>query len=173
MNAQQTAPHPFCPTHADWNAAPEPASHTRARRFPFREVPGEGCPRPLLFVRVQAGGRRAVMPAVIDTGAHATLAPVRLCEELGLAVSSGRACPVTRGIGGDAGTVYAHTVNLGVLAPCATDADDLVFGPMRIPVQVTSEPLPFLLLGQADFLSRFAFRQVPRLGYFTLEWLAA
>jgi hypothetical protein len=169
-------PTPARALNPDWRSA-TPTDHGGKRwRFPFLLLGADPQPRPLLWVRLAAAASpraRLYVPALLDTGAHTSLGPRSLCEDMGLDFASGRLCSASTGIAGQSHAVRSHDTILSVLEPTDMhpDGECAAFGPMMLPVRFVDASMPYLLLGQADFLCRFSLAMIPRLGYFELEWL--
>ncbi len=158
-----------------WRQARFDAGLGRKRRFPLLIQPNEGFPRPFLFVRIASGRNPRcvlVMPALVDTGAHVSLAPRPVCELLGYDFARGRPRSSSLGICGSTAAAYAHEVVLTVIDRPRNDPDaNVVFGPLTLHMDFVDGMFPYLLLGQQDFLRRVRFEQVQAQGYFELEWL--
>ena len=110
------------------------------------------------------------MRALIDTGAYASAVPASLCRLLGHSFEDGLSESLASGVG--AGTVRSikHSTKLTVLFPNASNAEpSQTFEPIEFPCNFIDQSLPFVLLGQQDFLRLFRYAQDGRAGWFSLE----
>ena len=168
-------PRDFTPVREDWKSGPGPNGIGKRRRYPMMRAPVDGQSRPIVFTRIAATANHQhpqVFPGLIDTGAPVSLAPRWMCDALGVPFESGTPVAPASGIGGMGGRSFSHQCHFSILRSPLPDPEvEAVFGPFYAPLVFLEEDIPYLLLGQADLLSRFAYTQVPREGWFELEWL--
>jgi hypothetical protein len=145
-------------------------------RFPFFRLSRGASIRPLLWVCLENSHRTGfagVFPALVDTGADATLAPRRFCERLGHVFSAGTDPNTAGGVGDGRKPTFKHVSRLTVLAPSLPNRPFCVGGALFPPVELAltfmDQPLPFILLGQADFLRRHVYAQDCDEGWFSLQ----
>ena len=146
--------------------------------FPFLL---QGVKRPIVWVSLENAhgprGRGLISPALVDTGAASSMAPRAICEMLGHVFASGTDPSTSGGIGVGRVETFKHASRMTVLETPSGDAppnpDSIIFGPIEIPLRCVDQRLPFLLLGQSDFLSLFRYAQNQSEGWFSLRRLRA
>lgn len=147
----------------------------RSVRFEFSRLWPGGESRPLVWARIVNAHdpkRIQFVPALIDTGADRSAAPVGLCAELGHAFESGNQRPDASGVGNGAVRSFAHGCLLSILNVSGDglpDPQDTLFGPFQMSLEFIDQDLPFILLGQSDFLEHFGYRQTRADGWFSLR----
>lgn len=149
----------------------------------------------------RAACNKVVVPGLIDSGCSHVIGPRTLLEAMGLRFDKGLIRAAHRGLGGETGPARQHQLHLTVLGPEAGEqliapapgADEpkaasepkaeptppgrqavrarAAFGPFYVDGHFQEGDLPFLLLGQSDFLRRFGLHLYPKYGFFELEWL--
>lgn len=150
---------------------------TAAVEFPFLRVHNTPVKRPIvwLFIENPHDERNPGIrfPALIDTGADRSVVPRRLCRILGHAFEAGFSPSHAGGIGKGRIRTFAHSARITVLATSDTGRapryEDFVFPPIEMRLSFVEQELPFALLGQADFLQLFDFRQIRAEWKFTLR----
>ena len=133
--------------------------------------------RPMVWVSLENAhsprGQGMVLPALVDTGAVSSMAPRSVCEMLGHVFDSGIDPSMSGGIGSGRVATFRHASRLVVLkTPMDDDPPDPaspVFDPMDVSLRCVDQTLPFVLLGQSDFLNLFIYTQDQREGWFTLQ----
>ncbi len=163
----------FSPYRQDWRQARVPTLGKK-KRYPFLISAVDRQPRPFVFLKIvsdAAPTRFTVMPGLIDSGAHTSLAPRGLCARLGLDLCAAPRCAPSAGIGGLEVPAYAHSFVLGIYDTPQIDARSIAdFGPFPAGLQILNSDFPYVLLGQNDFLSRFHYSQSTTQGWFELQW---
>ncbi len=150
---------------------------TSAVKFPFLRLHNTPVKRPIvwLFIENPHDGKNPGFrfPALIDTGADRSVVPHRLCRILGHAFEAGFSPSHAGGIGKGRVRTFAHSARITVLATPDTEKapryDALAFLPIEMRLGFVEQDLPFALLGQADFLQFFDFRQIRAEWKFTLR----
>jgi hypothetical protein len=148
-------------------------------RFQFRRQMGAPCRRPLVWLSVENGhdpGAETVRwPALLDTGADSTMAPRSLCPGAGHVFEAGTSPSFASGVGAGKPRTFQHAMRINVLAPTRRGvippAGDTVFSPSDLSVTCIDQHLPFILLGQADFLKLFEYTQNRSEWWFSLRQL--
>lgn len=174
MNSDSDLPQsPFTPYRPDWRQARTPTLGKK-KRYPFLVSALDWQPRPFVFLKITSHAdptRYAVLPGLVDSGAHTSLAPRSLCAQLGIALTAAPRCASSTGIDGQEVVAYAHSFTIGVYDALPIDARSVAdFGPFPAGLQVLDSDFPYILLGQSDFLSRFHFSQSATQGWFELQW---
>jgi len=130
--------------------------------------------QPIIWVKLANPHDDSIAPvevrALIDTGAYASAVSAYLCQLLGHSFENGLSESLASGVG--AGTVRSikHSTKLTVLFPNASNAEpSQTFEPIEFPCNFIDQSLPFVLLGQQDFLRLFRYAQDGRAGWFSLE----
>ncbi len=113
------------------------------------------------------------VPALIDTGAAQTVVPNFLCRVLGHAFEEGTSSSTASGIGQGSIRTFVHATRLTVLQPSKdsgmSDPRLPAFEPIDFQCEFIDQFIPFVLLGQKDFLQIFRFSQEGLNGWFSLE----
>lgn len=166
-------PNQFLPYRQDWRQT-QVLTLGKKKRYPFLVSAIDRQPRPFVFLKIvsdAAPTRFTVMPGLLDSGAHTSLAPRGLCSLLGLDLGAAPRCNPSTGIGGGEVPAYAHSFTLGIYDTPQIDERSIAdFGPFPAGLQVLDSDFPYVLLGQNDFLSRFHFSQSMKQGWFELQW---
>ncbi len=150
-----------------------------AVRFPFIGLHASPALRPVLWLALDnlhgALDEDILFPALVDTGASASVAPRALCEKLGHVFEAGTSPSSASGIGAGPLRTFKHATKLTVLATPKKggkpDRNDTVFFPLELPLSCIEQDLPFVLLGQSDFLNLFEYAQNRPEGWFSLRRL--
>ena len=134
--------------------------------------------RPIVWILLENPHDASIEPiqvrALVDMGADASLIPSYLCQALGHSFEEGLSESSASGISGEALRTFAHSTKLTVLFPTESDADTpQTFDPIEFPCEFADQSLPFVLLGQQDFLRMFRYTQDGRAGWFSLEQVGA
>jgi hypothetical protein len=133
--------------------------------------------RPLIEVVLENLHDKTVAPiqftALIDTGAAKTVIPYSVCKVLGHIFEKGTTSSNVSGVGAGTVRTFLHATRLTVLNPVSNDrivkADNRAFDPIEISLEFIEQKLPFILLGQRDFLRMFKYCQDGNAGWFSLE----
>ena len=152
---------------------------TDVARFPFLRLRPGHPTRPLLWVYLENlhadGFESAAYPALLDTGADSSLAPRYICEKLGHIFDAGTEPSTAGGVGAGRLQTFKHMARITVLATPESGeppgAGDALFSPIEFPLTCVDQFLPFILLGQADFLNLFEYAQHRPERWFTLRRL--
>jgi hypothetical protein len=108
--------------------------------------------------------------ALVDTGAYASAVPAQLCPFLGHSFENGMSESSASGIGNGAVRTFVHSTKLTVSFPDVPDSEvPQTFGTIEFPCAFIEQNLPFVLLGQQDFLRLFRYTQDGHAGWFSLE----
>ena len=148
-------------------------------KFPFFPVPGGHIKRPLAWLYLEnlhdPGGAGFRHPALVDTGADRSVVPRDLCKHLGHVFEAGTSPSTTGGVGAGRPKTFRHATRITVLSPSngswMPGVDNAVFFPLEFPLSFIDQDLPFILLGQADFLNLFEYAQNRPEGWFSLRRL--
>ena len=128
--------------------------------------------QPIVRVRLENPRDASVAPvevrALIDTGAYASAIPASLCQLLGHSFEDGLSGSLASGIGAGTVRTFTHSTKLTVLFPKESGTDQ-TFEPIELSCDFIEQFLPFVLLGQQDFLRLFRYAQNGRAGWFSLE----
>ena len=110
------------------------------------------------------------MPALIDTGAYASAVPAHLCPLLGHSFENGISESSVSGIGEGTIRSFTHSTKLTALFPEESD-DEMpqTFEPIEFSCNFIEQSMPFILLGQRDFLRMFRYAQDGHAGWFSIE----
>ena len=136
--------------------------------FPFVRFHAIRIKRPLIWLFIEnphdESNRGFRCPALIDTGADRSVAPIKLCPVLGHAFEQGLSESQAGGIGKGRIRSFLHSARITVLATPKNERapkhDAAVFSPIDMELGFVEQDLPFVLLGQADFLQLFEYRQI-------------
>lgn len=136
--------------------------------FPFVRFHSVRTKRPLVWLFIEnphdENNRGFRFPALIDTGADRSVAPVKLCGILGHTFDKGFSQSHAGGIGNGRICSYQHSARITVLATpkneLAPRLDEAVFPPFAMDLGFIEQDIPFVLLGQSDFLQLFEYRQI-------------
>jgi hypothetical protein len=134
--------------------------------------------QPIVRVRLENPHDASILPfevrALIDTGAQACAIPAYLCQTLGHSFEEGVSESYAAGIGAGAVRTFTHSTKLTVLFPNESDTEPpQTFEPIEFSCDFIDQPLPFVLLGQRDFLRLFRYAQDGSAGWFSLEQITA
>ena len=134
--------------------------------------------RPTVWVKLENPHDPSVAPveiqALIDTGACASAIPVRLCRFLGHTFEKGTSESRAAGIGTGSVRTFVHSTKLTVLFPTEPEVEVLqTFEPIEFPCRFIEQNIPFVLLGQRDFLRMFRYAQDGHAGWFSLEQIVS
>jgi len=131
---------------------------------------------PVVWVRVENPHSLCELfihfPALIDTGADATVIPKKLCVFLGHSFEKGLSESRTAGIGSGEIRTFAHRTKLTVQCPTIHESFSMnttTFEPVEFPCDFVEQDMNFILLGQRDFLRMFRYAQDGKEGWFSLE----
>ena len=130
--------------------------------------------RPIVRVKLEYPHDPSALPvemsALIDTGAFACAVPAHLCRLLGHSFENGLSESFASGIGAGKVRTLTHSTKLTVLFPTELDGEmPQTFEPIEFPCRFIEQSLPFILLGQRDFLHLFRYAQDGHAGWFSLE----
>ncbi len=146
-----------------------------ATEFPFIRLRENDTPKPIVWVlltNAHKPSRSLICPALTDTGADCTTVPHTLCRLLGHVFAKGTQPSLAYGVGKKPVRAFSHSSILTVLQPSPTltpNPSKKAFGPLSLTIEFIEQDLPFLLLGQEDFLEHFAYHQVRALRRFSLR----
>lgn len=147
--------------------------------FPFLRLHAAPMKRPIVWLFLEnphnPDNKGFRCPALIDTGADRSVVPHALCGELGHVFESGHSPSSTRGIGQGKIRTFSHDTKLTVLTTPnngkAPNAGAAALQPVELRLGFIEQELPFVLLGQSDFLLFFEYRQIRRDWSFALRRL--
>jgi hypothetical protein len=130
--------------------------------------------QPIVWVKLENPHDVSVSPvevrALIDTGAYASAVPAYLCQRLGHTFEDGITESRAAGIGAGTVRTFTHSTKLTMLFPNESDTEPpQTFEPIEFSCDFIEQPLPFVLLGQRDFLRLFRYAQNGSAGWFSLE----
>ena len=134
--------------------------------------------QPIVRVRLANPRDASVAPvevrALIDTGAYASAIPASLCQLLGHSFENGTLESSVRGIGNGAIRSFVHSMKFTVLYPEEAGVEiPRTFEPIEFQCQFIEQSLPYILLGQRDFLRAFRYAQDGHTGWFSLEQITS
>ena len=130
--------------------------------------------RPLVWAKLEnphdTSGTSIEVQALVDTGAFASAVPAYLCQFLGHSFENGLSESFASGVGAGRVRTFTHSTKLTVLFPTELDGEmPQTFEPIEFPCRFIEQSLPFVLLGQRDFLRMFRYAQDGHAGWFSLE----
>jgi hypothetical protein len=130
--------------------------------------------QPIVWVRLENPHDASILPfdmrALVDTGAQVSAVPAYLCQTLGHSFEDGISESSASGVGAEAMRTFMHSTKLTVLFPEESNTESRqTFEPIEFPCVFIDQPLPFVLLGQRDFLRMFLYVQDGHDGWFSLE----
>ncbi len=148
--------------------------------FPFLSLSKASTKRPLVWLFLEnphnPENKGLRFPALIDTGADRSVVPHYMCKELGHDFDAGYSPSTIGGIGNGRFKTVTHSVRLTILETPPNGrlpkVDDAVFFPIDMQMGFVEQKLPFILLGQSDFLHLFRYCQNRSKGEFSLRRLA-
>ena len=116
--------------------------------------------RPIIWVKLEnphdPSASPIEVPALIDTGADASAVPAHFCRFLGHSFENGISESSVSGIGSGKVRTFVHSTKLTVLFPKEADIDiPQTFETIEFPCDFIEQNIPFVLLGQKDFLRMF------------------
>jgi hypothetical protein len=130
--------------------------------------------RPIVWVKLENPHDPSALPievpALIDTGADTSAVPAQLCPLLGHSFENGISESFASGIGKGKIRTFVHSTKLTVLFPKEAEGDvSQTFETIEFPCDFIEQTMPFVLLGQRDFLRMFRYAQDGHAGWFSLE----
>ena len=148
-------------------------------RFPFFSLPKTSRKRPLIWLSLEnlhdPDGEVTIYPALLDTGADSSAVPKSLCRNLKHVFEAGTSPSTTGGVGECRVRTFCHTNRVTILESIEGDwkpgVGNKVFSPIEFSLNFIDQNLPFILLGQADFLNLFEYTQNRSEGWFSLRRL--
>ncbi|MDR3197116.1 MAG: retroviral-like aspartic protease family protein [Planctomycetaceae bacterium] len=132
--------------------------------------------RPVIHVLLENLHDRSVLPlrfaALIDTGATISVVPSSACKILKHTFEQGISSSAVFGVGGSR-RIFVHATRLTVLEPVINEVivppPKPIFEAIDFQLAFVEQHLPFVLLGQKDFLQHFKYVQNAQAGWFSLE----
>jgi hypothetical protein len=132
--------------------------------------------RPVVHVLLENLHDSSVLPlrftAMIDTGATISAVPFSVCKILKHTFEQGNSPSSVFGVGGSR-RIFVHATRLTVLEPVINGVivqpPKPIFEAIDFQLAFVEQHLPFVLLGQKDFLQYFKYVQNAKAGWFSLE----
>ena len=126
---------------------------------------------PIVWVKLENLHAPSVLPieipALIDTGADGSAIPASLCPYLGHSFEKGQSESAVSGVGQGTVRTFTHSTRMTVYSESGDTSE--AFEPIDFLCDFIEQDMPFVLLGQRDFLRMFRYAQDGRAGWFSLE----